>query len=276
MYNISVIIPTWNQSDTIGEAILSALKQTYPVFEVLVCDDGSTDNTQEVVRRLSQMDSRVRWLGGERAGRPAVPRNRGIVASRGDWVAFLDSDDRWVESKVARQVELAERLGCGAVSSNAYRKIPSEIATNLLLTWQQERICFWDLMKLNLVVCSSAVIRKSLFSTVIGFPESPVLCAIEDYTLWLRVATQTDFAFVNEPLVIYNDDTQRSLRSTVKQDARIQKQRVLADFLAWARSAENLPLFCRFQAKKEYMKIRWRQARCSMLKSNLSMRWIRK
>src|SRR5262245_1813867 len=99
---ISVIIPTWNRAQSVKRAISSALRQTHPPHEILVCDDGSTDNTEEVVRAMG--DSRVRWIAGPHAGCPAVPRNRGIAASKGDWIAFLDSDDAWLPEKLEAQI----------------------------------------------------------------------------------------------------------------------------------------------------------------------------
>ncbi len=91
---VSVIIPTWNAAATIKTAVLSALRQTYPPLEILVCEDGSTDNSKEIVESLN--DARVRWLTGPHAGQPAIPRNRGIRKATGQWLAFLDSDDEWL------------------------------------------------------------------------------------------------------------------------------------------------------------------------------------
>src|SRR4051794_13419670 len=102
--SVSVIIPTWNRAATLGPAIQSVLNQTYPPREVLVCDDGSTDNSVDVVAQLD--DQRIRWLPGGRGGRPAIPRNRGIGAATGEWLAFLDSDDEWLPDKLERQLGL--------------------------------------------------------------------------------------------------------------------------------------------------------------------------
>src|SRR5512143_1318657 len=106
---VSVIIPTWNRGDTILGAIRSALEQSHPVREVLVCDDGSTDGSEAIVHALS--DFRVKWLPGAHGGMPAVPRNRGVEASESEWIAFLDSDDRWSPEKLECQIAIAERGG---------------------------------------------------------------------------------------------------------------------------------------------------------------------
>src|SRR5438552_105599 len=114
---VSVIIPTWNRAATIGQAIRSALDQTHPPFEILVCDDGSTDNTEEIVRLFG--NPKLVWLPNKRAGRPAIPRNAGLRNYRGEWVAFLDSDDEWAENKLEVQLAIARKRNVKALCTNA-------------------------------------------------------------------------------------------------------------------------------------------------------------
>lgn len=116
---VSVIIPTWNRAAAVVEAVGDVLRQTETDLEVLVCDDGSTDDTRSRLAAIA--DPRLVWLDGPRSGCPAAPRNRGIGRARGEWIAFLDSDDRWLPTKLARQLEVARAAGVGAVSSNATR-----------------------------------------------------------------------------------------------------------------------------------------------------------
>lgn len=227
---VSVIISTWNRSAVAEKAVRSALDQTFPPMEVLVCDDGSTDDTEQMVRSIN--DNRVIWLPGERAGRPAVPRNRGIRKSRGEWIAFLDDDDEWLPQKLAAQLELTERLNCRASCTSALRTFCSEVPTGYSLGWSGECLTFLDLLQGNRIICSSAMIHRSVLNKVVGFPEAVRFKAIEDYAFWLRVAAITNFAFVNEPLVTYMDSPQTSIR-TVCKDAWLQKRRVMANFLAW-------------------------------------------
>lgn len=232
MNSVSVIIPTWNRSETIEKAILSALKQTMPPLEVIVCDDGSTDNTEHLVRSIK--DNRLRWLSGAHGGRPAIPRNRGISVSRGEWLAFLDSDDEWMEKKLHKQLSLAKSKRLKAVSSNAYRFTPEKGMQGHLLKWKKEKITFDDLLRVNKVICSSVLIHRSCFDQAIGFPETPTLKAIEDYALWLRVATITDFAFSREPLVVYRDSPVSSARCD-DNDLIWQRRQVFEDFLKWGK-----------------------------------------
>lgn len=232
MPEVTVIIPNHNRSELLQKAIQSALNQTVPLLEVLVCDDGSSDDSREIVNSIG--DSRVRWIEGPRGGRPAIPRNRGIRESRGKWLAFLDNDDEWLPDKLEKQLRMANLLGCRAVCCNATRLIPGKGAAGNYLDLPKKRIVLDDLLHVNQIICSSAMVEKSVFTKVAGFPEAERLKALEDYSLWLRVATVTDFAFVPEPLVIYRDCAGESVRRE-SVSVQLQRRAVFNDFLAWGK-----------------------------------------
>lgn len=234
MAEVSVIIPTFNRAATLEKAVISVLNQTYPVYEVLVCDDGSTDDSRKIIAAIG--DNRIRWVDGPRGGRPAIPRNRGIRESKGEWLAFLDDDDEWLSEKLEKQVTLVRKLGCQAACSNAKRFVPSQGIVGLCIALEHERITFDDLLRVNQVICSSALVHKSLVTSVKGFPEDEQLKAVEDYALWLRIASMTDFAFVTEPLVIYRDDPGNSIRGAEGKYWH-QRKTVLSDFLHWNQEA---------------------------------------
>jgi len=239
---ISVIIPTWNRADFIEKAIRSALDQTLQPLEVLVCDDGSTDNTEQIVRSID--DKRIKWLPGDRGGRPAIPRNRGIRESRGKWIAFLDDDDVWLPEKLATQLEQAYKQNCLSSCTNALCATGTEEPVVYSLGWAGESLTFLDLLQGNRVICSSAMIHRSVLNMAVGFPEAVEYKAIEDYAFWLRVATITNFAFVDEPLILYMDSSQTSIRAGHK-DPWWQKRKVLGNFLAWG---------CRRRIRFEFLK----------------------
>lgn len=226
---ISVIIPTWNRALYVTDAINSALRQTYPPHEILVCDDGSTDNTEEIVRGIG--DSRIRWISGAHAGCPAVPRNRGIAASVGDWIAFLDSDDVWLPEKLEAQLALVKKTGARAVCSNAYREVDGKI-DGRLISEESPQLRFSDLVKDNKVVCSSVVVSRSVLQQTGGFPEHAALRVGEDFCLWLKVSRLTPFAYADEAFVIYKDAPATSVRA---EGPSVDKQRTRAfrSFIAW-------------------------------------------
>jgi len=246
MTDLSVIIPTWNRAELLVKAVCSALAQTIPPLEILVCDDGSTDDSETVIKAIG--DARVRWISGERGGRPAIPRNRGILESRGEWIAFLDNDDEWLPDKLEKQLQLAEHTDCKAVCSNASRYIPGLGVKGNYLSWDSERVVFDDLLRVNQIICSSALVHSSILEKVKRFPEDNELKALEDYAFWLRVATLTDFAFIAEPQLLYRDDTSNSIRRE-GVDIWRQRETVFKDFIAWSKN-ENIDAFYLSKIKK--------------------------
>jgi len=255
MSTVSVIIPTWNRSNSIKKAILSVINQTYPPNEILICDDGSTDDTESIVKSMS--DDRIHWLSGEHSGLPATPRNRGIKNSQGEWLAFLDSDDEWVPDKLDKQLKLANELNCKAITSNAHRHLPNQGIVGDLIQWEDKIIKFDDLIKNNWIITSSTIIHRSLLVSAKGFPENQELQAIEDYCLWLRIATQTYFGYVSEALTIYNDDPNNSVRKE-SVSYYLQRYHILKNLLNWLNIQDkNIKKIYFFQTKEEYKKAYW-------------------
>jgi len=103
---VSVIIPTYNRAHLVGRAIRSVLNQTFQDFEIIVVDDGSTDNTEEVVKGFN--DPRIRYIRHEENHGGSAARNTGICAARGEYIAFLDADDEWLSMHLHRKLQLLE------------------------------------------------------------------------------------------------------------------------------------------------------------------------
>jgi len=235
---VSVIIPTWNRAAAVVEAVGDVLRQTETDFEILVCDDGSTDESRERVRAIA--DPRLFWIDGPRSGCPAAPRNRGIGLARGEWIAFLDSDDRWLPSKLARQLEVASAAGVGAVSSNATRLRDGKPA-GTVVDHPRPLIRTSDLLSWNPVVCSSMIVRADVLARCGGFPEDPASLAIEDHALWLRVAALTDIASVPESLVIYRDEPTTSVRARITANADEQRLALYEGYVRWCKESGQWP-----------------------------------
>jgi len=111
--SVSVIIPTFNREKVVGDAIVSVLQQTWTDLEVIVVDDASTDNTDDVVRRVG--DSRVRYIRHETNRNGAAARNTGMESARGRWIAFLDSDDVWLPHHLDRKIGILEESAAEGV-----------------------------------------------------------------------------------------------------------------------------------------------------------------
>ena len=121
---VSVIMPSWNTAEYIGESIRSVEKQTYRNWELLIVDDCSTDGTEEVVRPYLS-DPRIRFFRNAVNMGAALTRNRALRQARGEWIAFLDSDDLWLPEKLEKQIEFMNRKGC-VFSYHEYVKIDGE------------------------------------------------------------------------------------------------------------------------------------------------------
>ena len=230
---VSVIIPTWNRKDFLKRAIDSVLMQDGISVEILVCDDGSTDGTVEMVSSLQ--DPRVRLITGPRAGRPAIPRNRGIREASGEWLAFLDDDDEWLPGKMQAQFAFAKEKGYLAATTNALRKIPGQEPYLPYLNGYVPECCdFKTLVSINFVITSSVIIHSSLLKRCEGFPESKKLIAHEDYALWLRIGSISPFGYITEPYILYTDMPTQSVRRLGGND-RIVQLMVYCNWFFWAK-----------------------------------------
>lgn len=236
---ISVIIPTYNRPQTLHRAIASTLLQSLAPFEVLVCEDGHSIETAKTIDSFNQ--PKIKYIPATHVGRPAIPRNRGIHAAQGEWIAFLDDDDAWLPEKLEQQIKLAHATGCRAICTNAWQVQNGKRNGRYFHQLSKRKLRFNQFLKANMVICSSAIIHRSLFEKAKGFPEEETMLAIEDYALWLRIATLTDFAYVPEPLLEYTNEPQQSIRKqvlTVKE----QKRRVFQDFSAWTKTINRRDL----------------------------------
>lgn len=222
---VSVVIPTYNRQAIIAAAVQSALDQTYRNIEVIVVDDGSTDNTAQV---LDQFGGRIRLVRQENAG-PSAARNRGVSVARGDILAFLDSDDTWAPTKLARQVHLLQRLGpqipcclCNVSFGSAGGAAGTSFAVAGLRPELEEGV--WEnvtevllsrfvLFNQALVVRQSALLKAGLFR--------PDLRLLEDYDLALRLSLLGPWAFIAEPLVNYGTGQANSLTGSSSRDRTV-------------------------------------------------------
>ncbi|MBQ0058426.1 MAG: glycosyltransferase family 2 protein [Lachnospiraceae bacterium] len=198
---VSVVIPTHNRCDDLVRAIQSVTNQTYKNIEVIVVSDGSTDQTDQVMANYP--DSRVSYIAYSPAKGGNHARNVGIQAAKGDFVAFLDDDDEWMESKVEKQVlALSESQDYGL----AYTGVEFiNTFNNKSYTYYSSPSVKGSISKQILVTnpigtTSSVMIRRSLLEQECFDEEMP---ALQDYELWIRLCQITSITPVPEPLVKY-------------------------------------------------------------------------
>jgi glycosyltransferase involved in cell wall biosynthesis len=183
---VSAVVPAYNRADYLGEALDSALAQDFDGLEVVVVDDGSTDATPEVLRRYGD---RIRVHRQENAGQSAAI-NRGVELARGEFVAFLDSDDAWLPGKLRRQVPMldadpgAALLYAGVEMMDASsRTIPDPRPPRRTPSGE----VLAALLEENFVRTPTAVFRRKLFLDAGGY--DPALRCVNDWDMWLRLAT---------------------------------------------------------------------------------------
>jgi glycosyltransferase involved in cell wall biosynthesis len=198
---VSVVIPAYNCGHLIGDAIDSALAQSAAAVEVIVVDDGSTDDT---ARRIKAYGDRIRYVLQDNQG-VAAARNRGVAETRGEFVAFLDGDDVWHPHKLARQLAvLSESPQLGMLGTASFpwpaAVIPEVPSSGLeipeVVTWEQVAVK-------NRFMASSVIVRRAVLDLVGPFDTS--LQGPEDHDLWIRLAEQTVIANLRLPLTGYRD-----------------------------------------------------------------------
>lgn len=185
---VTVVTPAYNIAKYIGTAVDSVLGQTFHDFEYLVIDDGSVDNSVDIVKAHVRDDPRFRLVQGENRG-PSAARNVGIRKAKGEYIAFLDGDDRWHPKFLERQLRLIQSLppDVGAVFCRS--RIVLENGSLIFFQWQRAGRYDFDDMLVNSNPArntSSLLIRKSCFADVGTFDEELRYC--EDLDMWLRIA----------------------------------------------------------------------------------------
>lgn len=196
---LSVIIPTYNRAHVLDRAINSVLSQSYSEFELLLIDDGSTDNTQDLLYSFTKKDKRIRTFYVDNSG-VSRARNIGINNSNGKLIAFLDSDDEWFPNKIKRQVDLYLSNKFVLCHSNEIW-IRNGVRVNQMKKHEKSG---GDLFLKSLQLCcispSASILDKTIFDEVGLFDESFDVC--EDYELWLRITAKHQVSFIDEPLII--------------------------------------------------------------------------
>lgn len=193
---VSVVIPTYNRRKTLEASIRSVTAQSHGNIEVLVVDDKSTDGTQELVHRMQSEDSRIRYMTNTLGKGVAGARNTGIRESKGEFIAFNDSDDYFREYKISEQLE---QFNDADFCYGRFKKIVDERSYLIFPPQSTEGLngnIYQKLLKDNMVGCPTLMVRHEFLDQIGGFaPEFP---ALEDYDLALRLAKHGKAVFVED------------------------------------------------------------------------------
>jgi len=194
---VSVIIPTFNRAHLVSRAIRSVLAQTYQDFEIIVVDDGSTDNTKEIVKSFN--DSRIRYVRHDENRGGSAARNTGIRIAQGEYIAFLDDDDEWLPEKLEKQIKkfksLPKKFGV-VYSGFSYVSERGKILSNVIPTLRGN--VYDSLLKDNILGSPTPLIKRDCFQRAGFFDETFPSC--QDWDMWIRLSKCYYFDFVPDIL----------------------------------------------------------------------------
>lgn len=194
MPKVSVIITTFNRRHFLHDAFQSVTAQDYPDREIVIIDDGSTDNTCDDAALLP-----ARYLWKENGGISSA-RNAGLAIASGEYIAFLDVDDRWKKRKLSIQLDAMERAGILLSYTDEIWFRNGKRLNQKLRHRKYSGMIFEYCLPLCIISPSSALIHRSIFDTVGLFDESLPVC--EDYDMWLRITSRYPVLFIEKPLII--------------------------------------------------------------------------
>lgn len=202
---ISIIMPAFNAEKYISESIKSVQQQTFTNWELIVVDDGSTDGTASIVKELQQIDARINYIYQPNK-KQAAARNTGMKAGKGEWIAFLDSDDLWMPNKLESQVRIVSNNKVDFVFSSGYYLYDNdklEPYDSLHGKYRGQEL-FKTLFNHNYIAVLSVMLRKSVTETVGYQDESLKAYGCEDWDYWLRICRNgNEFWGQNERLFKY-------------------------------------------------------------------------
>ncbi|MCT0086440.1 glycosyltransferase family 2 protein [Lactococcus lactis subsp. lactis] len=224
--SISVILTTHNRINDLKKAVESVFRQTFSDYELLIVNDNSTDGTKKYIEDLSSKNPNVKaiTISAEESRGGNYARNKGVALSSGEYIAFLDDDDFWLEKKLEQQfsqIQLNPKVGliyCGIERRMNGKLLERHLPSSEDLGDMSKRIFT------HVITVSSAImIRKSIFEKVGGFDEE--LTHWQEYDLMIRIAQESMIDYVNEILVIIND----SKRDTKKVSNNLQQWLIAVD-----------------------------------------------
>lgn len=196
---VSIIMAAYNAENTIEYAIKSVIAQTYQDWELIIINDCSKDSTLEIVNFYAQKDSRIKLINNERNAGVSITRLNGLRASKGEWIAILDSDDAWLPEKLEKQL----KKQCESKADIVYTGVSyiDESGNELSFIFNvPSNISYKKLLKQNIITNSSALVKKEVFEKYYAIGDE----MHEDFALWLSALKNGAIAFgIDEPLTTY-------------------------------------------------------------------------
>lgn len=202
---VSIIMPSYNTAEYIAESIQSVLEQSYTDWELIVVDDCSTDNTDEVIKPYLT-DGRIKYFKNGKNSGAAVSRNHALREAKGKWIAFLDSDDLWMPDKLEKQIRYMEMNGYHFSYTN-YSEINAEGQRNGVTVTGPRRVTKTGMFNYCWLGCLTVMYDAE----TVGLIQIADIKKNNDYAIWLKVCKKADCYLLNEELALYRRGRQGSI-----------------------------------------------------------------
>lgn len=187
---VSVVTPVYNSEKYIEKTISSVLNQTYPNLEIILVDDCSTDNSKEIISRIQKKDKRVKYVKLAKNSGAAVARNKGLETAKGQFIAFIDSDDMWKKDKLNQQIKFMNDKKIG-FTYTAYETLAEDGTTQNNHIHIPNKINYSSLLKNTAIACSTVIIDKKFT----GDFYMPLVRKGQDTATWLQLLKKIDYAY---------------------------------------------------------------------------------
>lgn len=209
---VSIIMPCYNDADHISDSINSIMSQTYENWELIIVDDFSTDNSKKIIRNYMNKESRIKLIESNSNIGPGPSRNKGIKISKGQYIAFLDSDDLWDKNKLDFQINFMQRKNI-AFSFTSYRIMHGNKVSNTVIP-ARESVTYSDLLKINHLGCLTVILDLKILNKKYFMPN---LKRQQDLGLWLSILRSGEIATgCNQVLATYRVDKQKNIKNKFK------------------------------------------------------------
>lgn len=195
---VSIIMPSYNTGKFIAETIKSVQTQTYKNWELIIIDDDSTDNTDEVVEPFLKEDKRITYRKNKRNSGAAISRNRALRLAKGRWVAFLDSDDLWHSEKLKRQIAFMERTECH-FSYTAYSEMDEMSRNTGIIVKGPKKVS----KRMMYAYCWPGCLTVMYDRKFVGDIQIVDIRKNNDYAMWLKISKKAECYFLNQVLAKY-------------------------------------------------------------------------
>lgn len=233
---VDVIIPNYNETALLSRAVGSVLAQGAIVNKLIIVDDGSDEKTLQYINTEFSGIDIIEIVYSTRQNHPGAMRDIGISHASSDWIAFLDADDFWEPLKLEKQLSFALKNNFKVVCSDAHL-FRNFVKVDQIYHFDiNPKINTRSLLKENIIINSSSLVRRDCFQKIDGYPREYYLRGVEDYSAWLKLSVHFRIGFLNESLVNYEDQP----NSLGKRQNPILRNIAILDFIFWSKRHSSL------------------------------------